>query len=124
MTDFNGFDKGVIGKKLPSDTTLNNMKKSDLIKLLHLAESNHRVLAETYKIAVDTSKCNTCPLSLNGRDSYNKAIEDVIEHLEDLESRIVVQRNNSKTVANSETLIGMQMSVEDTLGWLKDQFKS
>lgn len=25
--DFNGFDKGVIGKPLPADSTLNNMKK-------------------------------------------------------------------------------------------------
>lgn len=68
MVDFNGFDKGVIGKKLPSDSTLNQMKKSELIELLHLAESNHRVLAETYKIAVDTSKCKSCPLTLNEKD--------------------------------------------------------
>lgn len=68
MVDFNGFDKGVIGKKLPSDSTLNNMKKSELIELLHLAESNHRVLAETYKIAVDTSKCKSCPLTLDEKD--------------------------------------------------------
>ena len=67
MVDFNGFDKGVIGRKLPSDTTLNNMRKADLIELLHLAESNHRVLAETYKIAIDTSKCNHCPLSIDTR---------------------------------------------------------
>ena len=67
MIDWNGFDKGVIGKKLPSDTTLNNMRKADLIELLHLAESNHRTLAETYKIAIDTSKCNHCPLSIDTR---------------------------------------------------------
>lgn len=35
--DFSGFADGVIGKKLPSDKTLNNMKKSELIKLLHMA---------------------------------------------------------------------------------------
>ena len=69
MSDFNGFDKGVIGRKLPSDTTLKNMRKVDLINLLHLAESNHRVLAETYKIAIDTSKCNHCPLSIDTRKS-------------------------------------------------------
>lgn len=76
MVDFNGFDKGVIGKKLPSDTTLNNMRKSDLIELLHLAESNHRLLAEVYKIAVDTSKCKSCPLSLDGEESYQKGRAD------------------------------------------------
>lgn len=72
MVDFNGFDKGVIGKKLPADTTLNCMRKSELIDLLHLAESNHRVLAEAYKIAVDTSKCNICPLHLD-----NRKVEDI-----------------------------------------------
>lgn len=44
MVDFNGFDKGVIGKPLPADSTLNNMKKYELIELLHIAESNHKVL--------------------------------------------------------------------------------
>lgn len=44
MVDFNGFDKGVIGKPLPADSTLNNMKKNELIELLHLAESNHALL--------------------------------------------------------------------------------
>lgn len=62
MVDFNGFDKGVIGKKLPADSTLNNMKKSELIELLHIAEHNHNVLAEVYRNAVDNSKCNRCPL--------------------------------------------------------------
>lgn len=66
MTDWNGFDKGVIGKKLPSDSTLNNMKKSELIKLLHTAEHNHTVLAEAYRNAVDNSKCNRCPLGKAG----------------------------------------------------------
>ena len=77
MTDFNGFDKGVIGKKLPSDSTLNNMKKADLIKLLHIAEHNHNTLTWFYKNACDNSKCNRCPLSLN----YNKAIDDFVKEL-------------------------------------------
>lgn len=62
VIDFNGFDKGVIGKKLPSDSTLNNMKKSELIELLHIAEHNHSALVQSYKNAVDTNKCNRCPL--------------------------------------------------------------
>lgn len=81
MVDFNGFDKGVIGKKLPSDATLNNMRKADLIELLHLAESNHRVLAETYKIAIDTSKCNRCPLSIDTRRA-EQIKADVIDEIE------------------------------------------
>lgn len=82
MVDFNGFDKGVIGGRLPADSTLNCMKKSELIKLLHLAEDNHRVLAEAYKIAIDTSKCNLCPLSLDKRlaeDIRAEAINEVEE---------------------------------------------
>lgn len=81
MVDFNGFDKGVIGKKLPADTTLNCMKKSELIKLLHLAEDNHRVLAEAYKIAVDTSKCKICPLGLDKRRA-DEIKADVIREIE------------------------------------------
>lgn len=66
VADFNGFDKGVIGKKLPSDSTLNNMKKAELIKLLHTAEHNHSVLAQFYKNACDNSKCHRCPLMKGG----------------------------------------------------------
>ncbi len=51
--------------------------------------------------------------------AYNKAIEDVIEHLEEVENAIVEKRNS----VTSQTLVGMQMAVEDTLGWLKDQRK-
>jgi len=36
VNEFCGFKHGVIGTdKMPADTTLNNMKKADLIKLLH-----------------------------------------------------------------------------------------
>lgn len=56
MVVFNGFNKGVIGKKLPSDTTLNNMRTAELIKLLHIAEDNHKALASFYVNAVAYSK--------------------------------------------------------------------
>jgi len=56
--DLNGINKGVIGKKLPSDTTLNNMKKADLIKLLHIAEHNHEILAFFYGNAVKRNQEN------------------------------------------------------------------
>lgn len=79
VTEFNGFDKGVIGKKLPSDTTLNNMKKADLIELLHIAEYNHNTLAWFYKNVCDNSKCNRCPIS----SSRNKAIDEFAEKLKD-----------------------------------------
>lgn len=62
MVNFSGFDQGVLGKPLPADSTLNNMKKYELIELLHLAESNHKVLADAYANAINTSKCNSCPI--------------------------------------------------------------
>ena len=55
VTEFNGFSKGVIGKKLPSDTTLNNMKKADLIELLHLAQHNYESLMWFYNNAVNVN---------------------------------------------------------------------
>lgn len=81
MVDFNGFDKGVIGRKLPSNSTLNNLRKSDLIELLHIAEHNHTVLAEAYNIAINNSKCKQCPLGKN-QEIYNKAIDDYTRKIE------------------------------------------
>lgn len=43
MVNFSGFNNGVIGKPLPADST-------------------HKVLANAYANAVNTSKCNRCPL--------------------------------------------------------------
>ena len=62
MTDFIGFGEGVIGKPLPADTTLEAMKKTELIKLLHIADHNYETLKFAYGNAVDNSKCNRCPL--------------------------------------------------------------
>lgn len=47
-----GFSQGVIGKKLPADSTLNNMKKSELIELLHTAQHNYETLMWFYDNAV------------------------------------------------------------------------
>lgn len=56
VTEFCGFSMGVIGKKLPSDTTLNNMKKADLIKLLHTAQHNYETLMWFYNNAVKVNE--------------------------------------------------------------------
>ena len=53
VIDFCGFTKGVIGKDLPADSTLNNMKKEELIKLLHLAQYNYETLLWFYNNAVN-----------------------------------------------------------------------
>ncbi len=75
VVEFNGFSKGVLGKKLPSDSTLNNMKKPELIKMLRLMQKNYDALASFYAIAIDTSKCNDCPLS-QGWISVNDRLPD------------------------------------------------
>ena len=89
MTDWNGFDKGVIGRKLPSDKTLNNMRKADLIELLHIAEDNHNVLAFAYKNAVDNSKCNKCPIPKMSSEHDQQIRTEVIENFlkEDVDCR-------------------------------------
>lgn len=64
VNEFCGFKHGVIGTdKMPSDTTLNNMKKVDLIKLLHTAQHNYETLMWFYNNAV---KVNMSQLNNNG----------------------------------------------------------
>lgn len=64
VNEFCGFKHGVIGtNKLPADTTLNNMKKADLIKLLHTAQHNYETLMWFYNNAV---KANMSQLNNNG----------------------------------------------------------
>ena len=64
VNEFCGFKHGVIGTdKLPADTTLNNMKKADLIKLLHTAQHNYESLMWFYNNAV---KANMAQLDNNG----------------------------------------------------------
>lgn len=53
LINFNGIGEYVIGKKLPSDSTMNNMRKKELIELLHIAQHNYEVLVELYNNAVN-----------------------------------------------------------------------
>ena len=48
--DFNGFDKGVIGKGMPIDSTLKRIRETELIE---------RALAELGAGATDNSKCSS-----------------------------------------------------------------
>lgn len=53
VNEFCGFKNCVIGTdKLPADTTLNNMEKADLIKLLHIEQDNYETLMEFYNNVV------------------------------------------------------------------------
>lgn len=58
VVEFCGFSMGVIGKDLPADSTLNNMKKADLIKLLHTAQHNYETLMFFYNNAVKVNMQN------------------------------------------------------------------
>lgn len=50
--EFCGFAKGVIGKKLPADSTLKNMSRAELVELLHIAQHNYDALMFAYDNAV------------------------------------------------------------------------
>lgn len=63
VIDMNGWTKGVIGRNMYKDSTLNNMPKAELIKLLHIAQYNYDNLRQMYANAVDNSKCHRCPLA-------------------------------------------------------------
>ena len=52
FTEYSGFDRGVIGRKLPADSTLNSKKKEYLIELLHTAQHNYEALMWFYNNAV------------------------------------------------------------------------
>lgn len=43
-----GFVDCILGKNMPSDSTLRSMKKEDLIGHIHVANHNYRVLLDTY----------------------------------------------------------------------------
>lgn len=62
MINFNGIDNGVLGKPVPADSTLKNMRKEKLIDMLHMAQNNYEVLRMMYKTAISEDKCNRCPL--------------------------------------------------------------
>lgn len=119
MTNWNGFDKGVIGRKLPSDKTLNNMRKADLIELLHIAEDNHNVLAFAYKNAVDNSKCNKCPISKMSaeHDKYIRA-EAINEVITLLYAKI--KNKDELTTKEKETNTVISLCIEQ-IGQLKEQ---
>lgn len=45
----------------------------------------------------------------------------IISHLVGLENNIVEKRNSSDNIANSQELAGIQMAIEDSIGWLNDR---
>lgn len=61
-------NRGCLGRKMYSDSTLKSMTKDELIEFLHVAETNYQNLEETYERSVSNSK------RIVG--DYDKAIED------------------------------------------------
>lgn len=55
LTTRHTYNRGVLGRKLYSDKTLNNMRKSELIELLHVAEHNYDSLMWFYNNAVNVN---------------------------------------------------------------------
>lgn len=77
VNEFCGFKHGVIGTdKMPADTTLNNMKKADLIKLLHTAQHNYETLMWFYNNAV---KVNMAQLNKNGWIPCSERLPEKLE---------------------------------------------
>lgn len=52
----NGFDKNVIGRKIPSDAALKRMPKWELIAYLRIAQHNYSALMEFYDNAVKANE--------------------------------------------------------------------
>lgn len=48
-------NRGCLGRKMYSDSTLKGMTKDELIDLLHLADYNYRNLEDTYEHSVSNS---------------------------------------------------------------------
>lgn len=93
VNEFCGFKHGVIGTdKMPADTTLNNMKKADLIKLLHTAQHNYETLMWFYNNAV---KANMSQLNNNGWIPCSERMPNKKEYLKNDGRFIVTDGNRS-----------------------------
>ena len=68
-------NRGCLGKKMYSDSTLKSFTKEELIKLLFLAEENYQTLSETY----ETSVANAHRIV----GDYDKALKKAIDILDD-----------------------------------------
>lgn len=81
VTEFNGFTQGIIGKKLPADTTLKNMKKSELIELLHTAQHNYDTLMWFYTNATNVNMDKWKEQKSHDKEIRDKVIEEFVKEL-------------------------------------------
>lgn len=94
------------------------MTKDEWIKTLESHQNNREGLG---MYVLDSFNEETAEiLAKHDKEIVVNFAEKIRGHLSEVENSIVEQRNNSKTVANSQMLIGMQMCIEDFLGWLDD----
>lgn len=68
-------NRGCLGRKMYSDSTLRSCTKDELIEFLHIAETNYRNLEDTYERSVANAKKIV--------DNYDKVIEEVASLLDD-----------------------------------------
>lgn len=110
VNEFCGFKHGVIGTdKMPADTTLNNMKKADLIKLLHTAQHNYETLMWFYNNAV---KANMAQLNNNGWIPCSERLPEFVRN--NLKACKVYEPKKKKT--NADRI--RSMSDEELAEWL------
>lgn len=68
-------NRGCLGRKMYSDSTLKSFTKEELIDLLYVAEKNYQALSETYEQSVSNS------MRILGY--YDEVIEEVASLLDD-----------------------------------------
>ena len=93
VNEFNGFTKGVIGERLPADNTLNNKKKSELVKLLHIAQKNYDTLMQFYSHAI----------------KHNKAMDDTMRELAE-EVKQEIENGTIRIESGNERLFQLILS--------------
>lgn len=110
IAEFNGFMQGVVGKKLPSDTTLNNMKKSELIELLHIAQHNYDTLMQYYINAVNAN--------IKKIEEYNKEIRDKV--LDEFVDRLKIEATQFKHIEDDYYGFISDMAIERIAEQMKE----
>lgn len=68
-------NRGCLGRKMYSDSTLKSFTKEELIDLLYVAEKNYQALSETYEQSVSNS--------MRFIGYYDEVIEEVASLLDD-----------------------------------------
>lgn len=80
---FELFSKEATGRKLPSDSCLNSMKKQELINLLKTADQNYNVLLQMYMNAVNANMVKINQNRQLNREQTRKQKKEEKRHLKE-----------------------------------------